>query len=93
LALLGFPQRGGDKAPVPSKAEAKAGRYAPFFKNVDESGTRLLGSLTGFRPKPGDAGAFSAKMPNKILGEPEPYRDFDRPIRTRGDVFEPRLKR
>jgi len=32
--------RGGDKAPVPGKAEAKAGRYAPFFKNVDESGAR-----------------------------------------------------
>jgi hypothetical protein len=29
--------RGGDKAPVPGKAEAKARRYAPFFKNVDES--------------------------------------------------------
>jgi hypothetical protein len=29
--------RGGDKAPVAAKAEAKARRYAPFFKNVDES--------------------------------------------------------
>jgi hypothetical protein len=93
LALLGFPQRGGDKAPVPGKAEAKAGRYAPFFKNVDESGVRALGSLTGFRPKPGGAGALSAKMPDKILGEPEPYRDFDRHIRTQEDVFNPRLKR
>jgi hypothetical protein len=57
LALLGFPQRGGDKAPVPAKAEAKAGRYAPFFKNVDESGTRALGSLTGFRTKTGRCGS------------------------------------
>jgi hypothetical protein len=32
--------RGGDKALVPRKAEAKACRYAPFFKNVDESGSR-----------------------------------------------------
>jgi hypothetical protein len=31
---------GGDKAPVPGKAEAKARRYALFFKNVDESGSR-----------------------------------------------------
>jgi hypothetical protein len=29
--------RGGDKAPVVPKAEVKALRYAPFFKNVDES--------------------------------------------------------
>jgi hypothetical protein len=35
-----FSARGGDKAPVPGKAEAKAIRYAPFFKNVDESGSR-----------------------------------------------------
>ena len=32
-------------------------------------------------------------MPGKILGEPEPYRDLDRPIRTQGDVFDLRLKR
>jgi hypothetical protein len=30
--------RGGDKAPVVPKAEVKADGYAPFFKNVDESG-------------------------------------------------------
>jgi hypothetical protein len=72
LALPAFPKKGGDKAPVPGKAEAKARGYAPFFKNVDESGTRALGSLTGFRPKPGGAGALSAKMPDKTLGEPEP---------------------
>jgi hypothetical protein len=39
-----FRKGGGDKAPVPDKAEAKARRYAPFFapvfKNVDESGSR-----------------------------------------------------
>jgi hypothetical protein len=40
LALPAFLQRGGDKAPVPGEAEAKARRYAPFFKNVDESGSR-----------------------------------------------------
>src|SRR6516164_6929989 len=28
--------RGGDKALLPTKAEAKADRYAPFFKNVDD---------------------------------------------------------
>ena len=32
-------------------------------------------------------------MPGKILGEPEPYHDLDRPIRTQGDVFDLRLKR
>jgi hypothetical protein len=35
-----FRKEGGDKAPVPGKAEAKARRYAPFFKNVDESDSR-----------------------------------------------------
>jgi len=49
--------RGGDKAPVPGKAEAKAGRYAPFFKNVDESATRALGSLTGLSAKTGLRGS------------------------------------
>jgi hypothetical protein len=33
--------RGGDKALVPRKAEAKARRYTPFFKNVDESSSAL----------------------------------------------------
>jgi hypothetical protein len=34
-----FRKGGGDKAPVPGKAEAKGRRYAPFFKNVDECGS------------------------------------------------------
>jgi hypothetical protein len=29
--------RGSDKALTVTKAEAKAHRYAPFFKNVDDS--------------------------------------------------------
>jgi hypothetical protein len=40
--------RGGDKAPVPRKAEAKARRYTPFFKNVDESESAAARCLTGF---------------------------------------------
>jgi len=40
--------RGGDKAPVLRKAEAKAGRYTPFFKNVDESSSDTARCLTGF---------------------------------------------
>jgi hypothetical protein len=40
LALPAFPKKGGDKAPVPDKAEAKARRYTPFFKNVDDSSSR-----------------------------------------------------
>lgn len=68
--------RGGDKAPVAGKAEAKAGRYAPFFKNVDESGTRALGSLTGLSAKTGRRASIFRQMPDKILGEPEPCRDF-----------------
>jgi hypothetical protein len=40
FSVARFSARGGDKAPVPGKAEAKARRYAPFFKNVDESGAR-----------------------------------------------------
>jgi hypothetical protein len=39
---------GGDKAPVPGKAEAKAGRYAPFFKNVDDFVSRAARCLTSF---------------------------------------------
>jgi hypothetical protein len=35
-----FRKGGGDKAPVPGKAEAKGRRYAPFFKNVDECCSR-----------------------------------------------------
>jgi hypothetical protein len=40
LVLPAFPKKGRDKALVSGKAEAKARRYAPFFKNVDESGVR-----------------------------------------------------
>jgi hypothetical protein len=88
-----FRKGGGDKAPVPGKAEAKARRYAPFFKNVDESDAWSARSLTGFRPKSGAAGAASTKMPDKILGEPEPYRHPDRHIPT-GAAFSSRdLKR
>lgn len=76
--------RGGDKAPVAGKAEAKAGRYAPFFKNVDESGGRGLRSLTPIRLNIWRAEAMFRKMPGKILGEPEPYLDLDRLILMRG---------
>ena len=77
-------RKGRDKAPVPVKAEAKAGRYAPFFKNVDESGGRGLRSLTPIRLKIWRAEAMFRKMPGKILGEPEPYLDLDRLILMRG---------
>jgi hypothetical protein len=46
--LLGFPDGGGDKAPVAGKAEAKAQRYALFFKNVDDFACRAASCLTGF---------------------------------------------
>jgi len=44
--------RGGDKALSAAKAEAKADRYAPFFKNVDDSfqpGRPCLTGLVGNR--------------------------------------------
>jgi hypothetical protein len=46
--LLGFTAGGGDKAPVAGKAEAKAQRYAPFFKNVDDFACRTASCLTAF---------------------------------------------
>jgi hypothetical protein len=75
--------RGRDKAPIPGKAEAKADRYAPFFKNVDESGARQPRSLTPVRPKSRTFQRRSAKMPSNILGKPEPYPNLDRPIQRR----------
>src|SRR3982074_1411293 len=40
--------RGGDKALVPCKAEAKACHCAPFFKNVDDSARGAARCLTAF---------------------------------------------
>jgi hypothetical protein len=40
--------RGGDKAPLRHKAKAKARRYAPLIKNVDESFSGTASCLTGF---------------------------------------------
>jgi hypothetical protein len=43
-----IPGAGGDQAPVLRQAEAKAHRYAPLIKSVDESRHRQARSLTGF---------------------------------------------
>jgi hypothetical protein len=40
--------RGGDKALLRRKAKAKAQRYAPLIKNVDESFLGTASCLTGF---------------------------------------------
>ena len=40
--------RGGDKALLRRKAKAKARRYAPLIKNVDESSADTASCLTGF---------------------------------------------
>jgi hypothetical protein len=40
--------RGGDKALLRRKAKAKARRYAPLIKNVDESFAGTASCLTGF---------------------------------------------
>jgi hypothetical protein len=40
--------RGGDKALLRRKAKAKARRYAPLIKNVDESFSGTASCLTGF---------------------------------------------
>jgi hypothetical protein len=47
-SVVGIFGLGGDKALVRRKAEAKARRYAPFFKNVDESPSSAAPCLTGF---------------------------------------------
>jgi hypothetical protein len=48
--------RGGDKAPVPRKAEAKARRYAPLIINVDDSVHDAARCLTAFGQNPAAAG-------------------------------------
>jgi hypothetical protein len=40
--------RGGDKALLRRKAKAKARRYTPLIKNVDESLAGIASCLTGF---------------------------------------------
>jgi hypothetical protein len=40
--------RGGDKALLRRKAKAKARRYTPLIKNVDESFSGTASCLTGF---------------------------------------------
>jgi hypothetical protein len=40
--------RGGDKALLRRKAKAKARRYTPLIKNVDESPAGTASCLTGF---------------------------------------------
>jgi hypothetical protein len=47
--------RGGDKALVVVKAEAKARRYAPVFKNVDESCFTIGLCLTALGRNPASA--------------------------------------
>jgi hypothetical protein len=58
--------RGGDKALVPRKAEAKAGRYTPFFKNVDESSSGAARCLTALRKKRAAGGRCLVAGPRKI---------------------------
>jgi hypothetical protein len=47
--------RGGDKALSAAKAEAKAHRYAPFFKNVDDFSLSGKRCLTALAPEPASA--------------------------------------
>ena len=42
--------------------------------------------LDGLSAKTGRFGRVSVKMSGKILGEPEPYLDLDRHIRTPGII-------
>jgi hypothetical protein len=58
--------RGGDKAPVPGKAEVKADLYAPFFKNVDDSVGRGRRCLTGFGQNLAAAGRRQDEAVRKI---------------------------
>jgi hypothetical protein len=69
-------KKGGDKAPLPAQAEAKAGCYAPIFK-MWMNPARALDAVSAAK-----RGEPSAKMPGKILGMPEPCRRSDRHIPT-----------
>jgi hypothetical protein len=66
MATMFSQMRGGDKAPVLRKAEAKAGRYAPFFKNVDDFVGRVAQCLTRFDQNLAAAGRRRDKMLRKI---------------------------
>jgi hypothetical protein len=56
--------RGSDKALTVTKAEAKAHRYAPFFKNVDDSFLRHHRCLTALCLEP--AAAFDLSTQRKL---------------------------
>jgi hypothetical protein len=58
--------RGRDKAPVPAKAEAKAGRYTPFFKNVDDCLSHAARCLTGFGQSLAATGRRRDESPREI---------------------------
>jgi hypothetical protein len=48
------------------KAEAKAWRYAPFIKNVDDSSSREARCLTGFGKNPAKPGRQWQRVAQKI---------------------------
>jgi hypothetical protein len=58
--------RGGDKAPVLPKAEAKARRYAPFSQKCGLIRCASRAMLDGLRPKSGSAQAASWMKRQKI---------------------------
>jgi hypothetical protein len=51
------------------KAEVKAWRYAPFFKNVDDSSSREARCLTGFGKNPAACGQHCERVAQKIEEE------------------------
>jgi hypothetical protein len=60
--------RGSDKALTVTKAEAKARRYAPFFKNVDDSFVLRHRCLTALCPEGAAAWQPSIAPPKEKLG-------------------------
>jgi hypothetical protein len=76
--------RGGDKAPVPRKAEAKARRCAPFIKNVDDSARDAARCLTPFGQNPAAAGRRQDMLSQDMLSQDMLKRHAQRCARQRG---------
>src|SRR6185295_16841163 len=90
LVLLGSLRTwGSDKAPRADDPKVRVFLMPDSHNAMCES---RAGPLTDLDQKTAPI-RRCRRMRGKILGVPEPYHDLDGHIRTRGDVFDPRLKR
>jgi hypothetical protein len=65
--------RGGDKALLRRKAKAKARRYTPLIKNVDESLADTASCLTGFVNDLALADRWSRARGENVVVQCEPF--------------------